>query len=99
MGEQFSFVIAVVAVEVTRFTRFFSRASACTASATEELVRSVIISTASVSNQVRAIDTPRSGLFWWSAPMISMRRPFTVGPKAATAIFAAAMDPGPAASP
>jgi hypothetical protein len=42
---------------------FFSFDSSCTASATEDVVSSVIMSTPSVSYQRRAIAVARSGLF------------------------------------
>jgi hypothetical protein len=48
-------------------TLFFSRTTPFTASATDEVVRSVSMSTPPVSHHWRAIPAPMSGLFWWSA--------------------------------
>ncbi len=62
------------------------------ASATEEVVSSVIMSTFSTSYQRRAMALPRSGLFWWSAEMISIFWPSTSPPKSSIAILAASND-------
>ena len=60
--------------------------SSCTASATDEVVSSVIMSTPSASYQRRAIEVARSGLFWWSAVTISIFWPSTSPPKSSIAI-------------
>jgi len=52
-----------VAAPTTMSIFFFSLESSWTASATEEVVSSVIMSTFSTSYQRRAMAAPRSGLF------------------------------------
>ncbi len=64
----------------------------CTASATEDVVSSVIMSTPSTSYQRRAMAAARSGLFWWSAEITSTFWPSTLPPKSSTAILAASND-------
>ncbi len=76
LGEHWLVVSATEAGPTARNTLFFSRTTDCTASATEEVGTSSSTSTPSRSNHWRAIDTARSGLFWWSAEMISTFRPF-----------------------
>lgn len=56
---------------VTMQTRSFSAEMAEQASATAELVRSVTMSTPSLSYHPRRMPTPTSGLFWWSAAITS----------------------------
>ena len=52
----------------------------CTASATEEVVSSMIESTCSVSYHWRAMFEAMSALFWWSAVTTSIGAPSTVPP-------------------
>ena len=59
---------------------FFSRVSAEIGSATDEVGTSKIASTFSLSYQLRAMLTPTSGLFWWSATTTSIGLPFTLPP-------------------
>src|SRR6476661_2766770 len=66
-----------VAAPTTMSIFFFSFDSSCTASATDEVVSSVIMSTPSASYQRRAIAVARSGWFWWSAVTISIFWPST----------------------
>ena len=74
---------------------FFSFDRPCTASATEEVVSSMIASTPSRSYHWRAIPEAMSGLFWWSAETISIGTPPTLPPMSSTAIFAASTEPAP----
>ena len=67
---------------------FFSRTTDCTASATDDVGTSSIMSTPSRSNHWRAIDTARSGLFWWSAVITSTFRPLAETPKSSSACLA-----------
>ena len=79
----------------TMNTLFFCAATWLTASATPEFGTSMIMSTLSTSNHWLAMLVPTSGLFWWSPLIIST---FTFGwslVKSATAILAAATEPGP----
>ena len=57
--------------EPLTFTLFSCLATSDTASATAEFGTSRIMSTPSRSNHWRASAEPTSGLFWWSAKMIS----------------------------
>ena len=66
-----------------------------TANPTAEFVRSAITSTRSISNHCRAIAAPMSGLFWWSAAIISMRFPSIVQSNSSEAMRAASTEPGP----
>jgi hypothetical protein len=59
---------------------FFSRATLCTASATDVSGTSAIASTPSTSNQRRAIDDATSGLFCMSAATISIGLPSALPP-------------------
>ena len=59
---------------------FFSRVSAETGRATDDVGTSKIASTLSLSYQLRAMLTPTSGLFWWSAAMTSTGFPLTLPP-------------------
>jgi hypothetical protein len=68
-------VRSAVAAEVFRQTRFFSRATPETASATALFGTSTIMSTLSRSNHCRASCTPISGRFWWSATSTSTWKP------------------------
>ena len=81
-----------VAAPTTMSIFFFSFDSSCTASATDDVVNSVIMSTFSVSYQRRAMAPARSGLFWWSAVTISIFWPSTLPPKSSTAIWAASSE-------
>ena len=63
---------SVVAAPVTMLIFFFSLPSCWTASATEEVVSSMMASTLSVSYHCRARFEATSGLFWWSAVMTSI---------------------------
>jgi hypothetical protein len=74
-----------------------SRASPCTASATAELVRSVIMSTPSTSYQRRAIVEAMFGLSWLSAATSSALWPRT-GPASSIANWAARTEPLPTLS-
>jgi hypothetical protein len=76
-------------------TLFFSLVIWLTASATDEVGTSTITSTLSVSNHLRAMLEPMSGLFWWSAETISTFMPFFSAPKSSTAILAAITEPSP----
>ena len=78
-----------VAAPTTMSIFFFSLDSSCIASATDEVVSSVIMSTPSTSYQRRAIEVARSGLFWWSAETTSIFWPSTSPPKSSIAILAA----------
>jgi hypothetical protein len=78
-----------VAGPVAMVIFFFSLDRPCTASATEDVVSSMMVSTFSVSYHWRAILEATSGLFWWSAVITSMVAPLTVPPKSSTAISAA----------
>ena len=73
----------------------FSRDRPWTASATEEVVSSTIVSTPSASYHSRAREDAMSALFWWSAETTSIGAPATVPPKSSTAISAAATEPVP----
>src|SRR3954454_17267819 len=84
-GEHWLPVSAEDAAPTFRYTLFFSRTTDCTASATDDVGTSSSMSTPSRSNHWRAIDTARSGLFWWSAVMISTFRPLVAAPKSSTA--------------
>ena len=72
-----------------------SRTMLCTAIAMPELGMSTTASTLPLSNQPRTICTPTSVFIWWSALMISIGLPSTVGPNSSTAILAASTEPGP----
>src|SRR6185436_1328843 len=74
---------------------FLSRVIWLTASATPELGVSTMTSTLSTSYHWRAMAEPTSGLFWWSAEMISTFMPFFAAPKSSTAMRAAATEPAP----
>ena len=74
---------------------FFSRDRPWTASATDEVVNSMIASTPSRSYHCRAMPEAMSGLFWWSAARISIGTPSTLPPKSSTAIRAASTEPWP----
>src|SRR5580658_1203346 len=76
LGEHCVVVSAVVAGPTARNILFFSRVTPCTASATDEVGTSRITSTPSRSYHWRAIDTARSGLFWWSAVITSTFSPW-----------------------
>src|SRR6266850_2438344 len=76
----------------------FCLVTSLTASATEEVGTSKIASTLSTSYHWRAMLEPTSGLFWWSAEMISTFIPFLAAPKSSTAMRAATTEPGPAMS-
>ena len=78
--------------------RPFSAPSRWTAMPTAELVRSMIASTPSWSNQRRAIAEPMSGLFWWSADRSSILRSGWRRFASSTASSAATTAPGPTAS-
>ena len=67
---------------------FFSRTTPCTASATDDVGTSRITSTPSRSIHWRAIETARSGLFWWSAVMTSTFSPLAAAPNSSTACLA-----------
>ena len=71
---------------------FFSFERPCTASATDEVVSSMMASTLSTSYHLRAIVSAVSGLFWWSAVTISIGAPSTLPPKSSAAILAASTD-------
>ena len=75
--------------------RFFSLATAATASATPEFDRSVIMSTPPASNHSRAFAAPTSALFVWSAKITSIGLPSCLPPKSSTAIFTASTAPLP----
>jgi len=72
-------VRSAVAADVFRQTRFFSRVTPETASATALLGTSTIMSTPSRSSHCRDNETPTSGRFWWSATSTSTWK--GVGPK------------------
>ena len=72
-----------------------SRVIWLTASATPEFGTSTITSTLSTSYHWRATCEPTSGLFWWSAEMISTFMPFLAAPKSSTAMRAASTEPWP----
>src|ERR1700733_4995710 len=78
-----------------RYTLFFSRTTDCTASATDDVGTSSSMSTPSRSNHWRAIDTARSGLFWWSALMTSTLSPLPATPKSSSACLAHTIEVGP----
>ena len=78
-----------LAAPVTMSIFFFSAEMPCTASATEEVVSSMIASTCSVSYHWRAMLEAMSALFWWSAVTTSTGMSLTLPPKSSTAILAA----------
>ena len=94
-GEHALPVRSELAAPETRKALPFSRVTWLMASATDEVGTSTIASTLSTSYHCRAMLEPTSGLFWWSAEMISTFIPFFAAPKSSTAIFAAATPPGP----
>src|SRR5690606_28647553 len=75
--------------------RFLSAATLTTASATDELVRSVIMSTRFTSNHSRALLAAMSALFWWSASRTTIGRSRTLPPMSSTAMRTAVSDPWP----
>jgi hypothetical protein len=81
-----------------RKTLSFSWVIFCTARAIDEVGTSTMVSTFSVSYQLRAMLEPTSGLFWWSAAITSIGLPLTLPPKSAAAISAAITEPLPVAS-
>ncbi len=84
---------------VTTMSTFLrSREISRTASAVDEVTRSVIMSTLSTSYHWRAIVEATSGLFWWSPDRISIGMPLTLPPKSATAMRTASTAPLPARS-
>jgi hypothetical protein len=74
-------VRSAVAAPVTMSIFFFSLDRPWTASATDEVVSSMMESTFSVSYHWRAMLAATSGLFWWSALTISTGTPRTLPPK------------------
>jgi hypothetical protein len=95
VGEQTSAVSRDDAVPVARKTLLVARVISCTASATAEFGTSTMTSTPSASIQRRAMLAPTSDLLRLSAETTSIFLPNTVPPKSATAICAAATEPGP----
>ena len=79
-GEQATPVMSELPPPELMLILFFSRVSAETGSATEEVGTSKIASTFSLSYQLRAMETPTSGLFWWSAEITSTGLPLTLPP-------------------
>ena len=77
-----------------RWTLFFSCASLVTARAMALLFTSRMASTP-WSNHWRAMLTPTSALFWWSAWMISTVMPRAAAPKSCTAWRAVTTQFGP----
>src|SRR3979490_2592244 len=76
--------------------RFFASATLETASATPELITSVMRSTSPVSYHWRAIPVAISGLFWWSAETSStLNGGFSFSTKSSIAICAAVTAPAP----
>ncbi len=84
-----------MAAPVVMVIFFFSLDRPWTASATEEVVSSMIASTLSRSYHCRAMPEAMSGLFWWSAETSSIGAPSTVPPKSSTAILAASIEERP----
>ena len=78
-----------------RKTLFLSLVIWLMASATDEVGTSVITSTPSVSYHWRAMFEPTSGLFWWSAEMISTLMPLSLALKSSAAMRAATTEPSP----
>src|SRR5258706_3530593 len=74
---------------------FFSAATLTAASAVEEVTRSAIMSTLSVSIHSRTLVDAMSALFWWSAEITSIGLPSTLPPKSSTAILTASTAPLP----
>ena len=97
-GEHALPVRSELAAPETRNALFFSRVTWLIASATDEVGTSTITSTLSTSYHWRAMLEPTSGLFWWSAEMISTFMPFFAAPKSSTAMRAATTEPCPARS-
>src|SRR5215813_7238085 len=79
-GEHALPVRSEVAADDTTKALPLSRVIWLTARATPEFGTSTITSTLSASYHCRAICEPTSGLFWWSAEMISTFRPFLSAP-------------------
>jgi hypothetical protein len=99
LGEHCSLVRRVVPEAVTISTLFFASATLDTASATPELITSVIMSTLPVSYHCRAMLVAMSGLFWWSAEISStLNEGFSFSTKSSIAICAAVTEPAPAIS-
>src|SRR5271155_190785 len=98
VGEQALPVKSEVAEPEMMKTLPFSLAICCTASATDEVGTSMIMSTLPSSYHCRARLAPTSGLLRWSPEISSMRLPCTVPPKSLIAISAACTEPGPARS-
>ena len=80
LGEQATPVMSEEPPPELMLILFFSRVSAEIGSATDEVGTSKIASTFSLSYQLRAMLTPTSGLFWWSAAITSTGLPFTLPP-------------------
>src|SRR5688500_2891160 len=98
LGEHALPVRSAEAAPETRNAFFLSLVLWFTASATDEVGTSTITSTPSASYHLLAIGEPMSGLFWWSAAMISTVRPFSFALKSSAAMRAASVEPGPAMS-
>ena len=94
-GEQALPVRSDEAAPEFRKILFFSRVIWLTASATDEVGTSTITSTPSWSYHWRAMFEPTSGLFWWSAEMISTLMPLSAALKSSTAMRAATTEPSP----
>src|SRR5712691_9549098 len=98
LGEHAFPVRSEVTAPETRKALPFSRVIWLIARAIDEVGTSMIMSTLSTSYHWRAILDPTSGLFRWSAEMISTFMPLLAGLKSSTAIRAAATDPEPVIS-
>ena len=94
-GEHALPVRSAVAAPETMNALPLSRVTWFTASATPEFGVSKIASTLSTSYHWRAIPDPTSGLFWWSAEMISTFIPRFSTPESSSAMRAASTDPWP----
>lgn len=97
-GVHCSFVSSEVAAPELMNTRFLSRVSCVTASATDDALPSAMTSTFCVSIHLRAMFAPISALFWWSADKTSIFQPRARKPESSTANSAAATDPRPVES-
>src|ERR1700709_1248173 len=99
LGEHCSLVSRVEPDPVTISILFLDSATLETASATPELMTSVIRSTPPVSYHWRAIPEAMSGLFWWSADTSStLNGGLACSTKSSTAICAGVRAPAPARS-
>src|SRR5215813_5432258 len=76
-------------------SRFFSFATCCTASPTDDTGTSRITSTWPTSYHRRAMPAPISGLSWWLPTITLIGLPKTLPPKSSTAICAAVTEPWP----